>query len=163
MHPVWDYIEGNFFTISVIEKLDLIQAIKKVLGSPAVPMLHATAQRALWKISANEPMLRQFAPHEGKSIFIRAEDHPDASALRKYAGLRPPKTDACLADVSDPESRGGRPRKQEAAVEAFRDLFPKGRQGFSWKYVLEDLRVKADIEVSEATLRTGLKNAGILE
>lgn len=99
--------------------------------------------------------LRQF---EGCPVGIHRDDYPDENEVRRAFRLWvEDDSDASAEDESPLSQVGrGRPRKQEAAREAYHRQFPGGHHGYTWGEVTNRLRIEENIDIHEDTLRRAL-------
>lgn len=147
----WSFLSERLLTIDVAGKIDAARAAKTILMHPAEVDLSRTGGHHLQRLAETEATALALLPYQGCSVAIAEKDMPDLSVVRRLLRL----SDDCQAGEDAPATRG-RPRKIEAAAEAYAELFPGGHEGYTWKDVLKRLRIDGGVIVNEDTLRKAI-------
>lgn len=148
----FDLLSRDFLTVDVSELAELVDALDVVRRSQLLPMKTLMHRRASEFLSY-KPLVHNLLPLQGYALSMKRDQLPatDDDILAHFGIFK-------KASVIS-EKRIGRPRKQEQALEAYRDKFPTGDHGrYTWKEVLRILDVEYDVKVSEDTLREALRS-----
>lgn len=147
----WRFLDNHSLTVNVEGFLKKIEALQTIMAWDDLPRLSVNDRRNLAVLIDLEPTARILLPYQGFTVCVPDSSRPDVPAIRCALSL-----DDVDYRKDEKKTGRGRPRKMEEAREAFERQFPEGRKDYTWKVVLEILRVEEGLVVSEDTLRNAL-------
>lgn len=146
----FDLLSRDFLTVDVSELAELINALELVQRSKFLAM-NMMNRRASEFISY-KPIVQNLLPLQGYALSMKKDQLPETDdEILGHFGVF--KKDSAIS-----QTRIGRPRKQEQALEAYLDRFPNGHEGYAWKQVLRILEDECGVKVSQDTLSAALKS-----
>lgn len=145
----WAYLTKATLSVDAETRVRAAEAAKFLMGVPHA----ASTERFLDDLAASQATARSLLPFQGWALAIAEADAPDECQRRTYLGL--PAAEGELGG-SKKNPRKGRPRKREAAAEAYMARFPGGHGEYKWEEVLRILEVEDGILVGVETLRAGI-------